>query len=183
MIAFDRKKYDSLKIRQEKILERYFTLKRPPGWDKYLSNKGYQKVLNEQNQVLYEIATVDDNLLKVPAYIPYTKKDGSPYTYIDFSKITLMNALKSAVYNMCSRMKDTAKEYFKDYRELSKFLKVLLQTGGYYEEGEHQDTVHLNSLETPAYQLAAEQLINNINQQSPGTLGKDSKPLVLKLKR
>ena len=32
-------------------------------------------------------------------------------------------------------------------------------------------------------QFATEQLINNINQLSPGTLGKDSKPLVLKFKR
>ncbi len=177
------KKYDDLKIKQEKIEERYFTLKRPPLWERYLSNKSYQKVLDEQNQVLYEVATIDETLLNVPAYIPYTKKDGSIYTYIDFSKINLINALKGAVFNMRSRMKDVAKEYFKDYRELSKFLEVLLHTGGYYEEGELQDTVHLNCLETPAYQLAAEQLINIINQQSPKTLGNDSKPLVLKFKR
>lgn len=177
------KTYESLKTKKQTIEEKYFVLKRKSTWEQYLSNKSYQKVLDAQKQTLQEIVAIDTDLLRVPASIPYTKKDGSLYTYMDFSKINLMNALKAAVFNMRCKMKDIAKEYFKDYRELSKFLEVLLQTGGFYEKGEHQDTVYLNSLETPAYQAAAEKLVDTINQLFPTTLGKESKPLVLKFKK
>ena len=51
-----------------------------------------------------------------------------------------------------------------------------------YLKGEHQDTVYLNRLETPAYQAAAEKLIDKINQLSPKSLGMDSKLLVIKFK-
>jgi hypothetical protein len=51
-----------------------------------------------------------------------------------------------------------------------------------HKKGEYQDTVYLNTLETPAYQAAAEQLVNRINQSSPKTLGQESKPLVINFK-
>jgi transposase len=176
------KAYEKLEYKKEKFEERYFTLKRKPTFEKYLSSKSYQKILSALEQTSNEIDTIDDEWLKIPASIPYTKKDGSQYTYINFSKINLMNSLKAAVYNMRCRAKDISKEYFKDYRELSKFLEVLTQVGGYYEEGEYHDTVYLNSLETPAYQKAAEKLIDRINQSSPKTLGQENKPLVINFK-
>ena len=49
-------------------------------------------------------------------------------------------------------MVDEVKEIFHDHREISKFLSVLTQTGGYYLKGDEGDTVLLNSLELPAYQ-------------------------------
>jgi transposase len=176
------KTYEKLEDKKEKIEERYFTLKRKPTFEKYLSRKGYQNTISSLKQISKEIDSIDDDLLKIPYSIPYTKKDGSLYTYIDFSKINLMNALKAAVFNMRCRAKDIAREYFHDYRELSKFIEVLTQTGGYYKKGEYQDTVYLNTLETPAYQAAAEQLVNRINQSSPKTLGQESKPLVINFK-
>ena len=62
------------------------------------------------------------------------------------------------------------------------FLEALMQTGGYYENGEHQDTVYLNPLETPAYQAAAEKLVSRINQLSPKALGQGNNPLVINFK-
>ena len=79
-------------------------------------------------------------------------------------------------------MKDIAQEYFKDHREISKFLEVLLNTGGSYVKGEQQDTVYLNQLEPPAYQSAAEKLVARLNQFSPRTLGQEHKPLVISFK-
>jgi transposase len=176
------KAYEKLEASKENIEERYFTLKKKPTWEKYLSRQSYQTTISALEQTSQEIMDIDDYLLKIPDSIPYTKKDGSLYTYIDFSKINLMNALKAAVFHMRCHAKDIAREYFKDYRELSKFLEVLMQTGGYYEKGEHQDTVYLNPLETPAYQAAAEKLVSIINQSSPKALGQGNKPLVINFK-
>lgn len=174
--------YEKLEARKENIEERYFTLKKKPVWEKYLSRQSYQMTISALEQTSQEIGTIDDDLLKIPYSIPYTKKVGSLYTYIDFSRINLMNSLKAAVFNMRCHVKDIAREYFKDYRELSKFLEVLMQTGGYYEKGEHQDAVYLNPLETPAYQAAAEKLLSRINQLSPKALGQGNKPLVINFK-
>ena len=168
--------------KQEKIQKRYFTLKRKPSWESYLFQKGYQSVSCRMEQAEQRIKAIDSDLLKVPDRIPYTRKDGTPYTYLDFSKINLMNALKAAVFNMQCKMKDMAQDYFKDYRELSKFLDVLLHTGGTYEKGEQQDTVYLNPLETPSYQSAADKLVVRLNQSSPATLGKANKPLLISFK-
>jgi hypothetical protein len=176
------RKYISLQSKKENVEERYFSLKKKPTWEKYLSRKSYQNILISMAEISRELELITDSLKKMPYMIPYTKKDGSLYTYIDFSKINLMNSLKAAVYNMRYRMKDIAKEYFKDYREIGKFINVLMQTGGYYHKEEHQDTVYLNPLETPAYQAAAEKLIERINQMSPKSLGTESKQLVIKFK-
>jgi hypothetical protein len=84
---------------------------------------------------------------------------------------------------MRCRAKDIAREYFHDYRELSKFIEVLTQTGGYYKKGEYQDTVYLNTLETPAYQAVAENLVIRLNQLAPRTLRQESRPLIISFKR
>lgn len=176
------RKYASLQSRKEKYEERYFALKNAPSWENYLTQKGYQDILHSLEEASCEMEQTLESLKNTPYSIPYVKKDGSLYTYLDFSRINLMNALKAAVYNMRCRIKDIAKEYFKDHREISKFIDVLTQTGGYYHKGEHLDTVYLNTLETPAYQAAAEKLIKKINQMDPITLGCNGKQLVIKFK-
>ena len=174
--------YSSLQSKKEKIEEKYFTLKKKPSWENYLSRKTYQDILHLLNEISSEAESITDSMKKMPYLIPYTKKDGSIYSYVDFSKINLMNALKAAVFNMRCHMKDIAKDYFKDYREIGKFIDVLTQTGGYYLKGEHQDTIYLNPLETPAYQAAAEKLIDKINQMSPKSFRMNGKFMEIKFK-
>lgn len=91
----------------------------------------------------------------------------------------MLNKLKAAVYNMHCRMVDEVKEIFRDHHEVSKFLSVLTQTGGYYLKGDESDTVLLNPLELPAYQAAAERLLLRLSNQSFITMGNAGKPLIM----
>ena len=50
---------------------------------------------------------VTDMLIISSIYL-YTKKDGSTYEYINFSKMNLMNALKAVVYNINWKIRDIA---------------------------------------------------------------------------
>ncbi len=72
-----------------------------------------------------------------------------------------------------------SKRFFHDHREVSKFLSVLTQTGGYYLKGDESDKVLLSPLELPAYQAAAERLLLKLNNQPFMTLGNSGKPLVI----
>ena len=129
-----------------------------------------------------DIAEIEIKLQSIPSEIPYTKKDGSTYAYLNFSKMNLMNTLKAAAYNMQWQMRDIAKIVFKDHREVTKLIKVLTETGGYYRSGEDKDELILNKLELPAYQAAAEILIKRINENKPMTLGHKTKPLYITFK-
>ena len=77
--------------------------------------------------------------------------------------MNLMNTLKAAVYNRNWQMRDIAEIIFKDYREVSKLLKVLTKTGGYYKTSVDKDELVWKRLELLAYQAAAEILVANIN--------------------
>lgn len=97
--------------------------------------------------------------------------------------MNLMNTLKAAVYNMNWHMRDIAKIIFKDHREVTKFLTVLTETGGYYKVGDDKDVLVLNRLELPSYQSAAEVLIDRINTNNLTTLGHKTKPLYMTFKK
>ena len=173
---------EKLRSQKKGFEERYFTLKRSPTWETYLTRKQYLKILSASEETSLTLTDVSVQLENIPKIVPYTKKDGSTYRYLDFSRINLMNALKAAVYNMRYEMRDMVKPFFKDYREIGKFLDVLTQTGGYYIKGEENDVIRLNALETPAYQAAASQLISKINELTPKILGTTNKNLIISFK-
>jgi hypothetical protein len=169
----------TLALRKERIKENYLKLKKKITYDDYLNQKLNSKTIDRYEETSQDITELEIRLKSIKAEIPFTKKDGSTYEYINFSKMNLMNALKAAVYNMNWQMRDIAKIIFKDYREVSKLLKVLTETGGYYKTSEYKDELVLNRLELPAYQAAAEILIAKINENKPMTLGHKSKPLCI----
>lgn len=184
-IALNSKKYklanilETLASRKERIKENYLKLKKKITYEGYLKQKLNSKTIDRYEETMQNITEIETKLKSVKAEIPYTKKDGSTYEYINFSKMNLMNALKVAVYNMHWQMRDIAKIVFKDHREVSKLLKVLTETGGYYKTSEDKDELVLKSLELPAYQAAAEILIAKINENKPMTLGHKTKPLYI----
>lgn len=168
-----------LASRKEQIKENFFKLKKIIFFEDYLKQKLNSKTIDKYEETLQEINELEIKLKSIKAEIPFTKKDGSTYEYINFSKMNLMNTLKAAVYNMHWQMRDIAKIIFKDHREVSKLLKVLTETGGYYKTSESRDMLVLNRLELPAYQAAAEKLIAKINENKPVTLGHKTKPLYI----
>ena len=184
-IVLNLKKYklintlETLVLMKERIKENYFKLKKKITYDDYLNQKLNSKTIERYEETLKDINELEIRLKHIKAEIPFTKKDGSTYEYINFAKMNLMNTLKAAVYNMNWQMRDIAKIIFKDYREVSKLLKVLTETGGYYKTSKDKDELVLNRLELPAYQAAAEILITKINENNPMTLGHKSKPLCI----
>jgi len=170
---------ENLSLRKEQIKENYFKLKKKITYEDYLKQKLNTRTIDRYEETLQNINEVELKLKSEKAEIPYAKKDGSTYEYINFSKMNLMNALKAAVYNMNWQMRDIAKIIFKDHREVSKLLKVLTETGGYYKTSEDKDELTLKRLELPAYQAAAEILITKINENKPMTLGHKNKPLYI----
>jgi transposase len=169
----------SLALKKEKMKENYLKLKKEITYDDYLKQKLNSKIIDSYEETLQNITELEIKIKTIKAEIPYTKKDGSTYEYINFSKMNLMNALKAAVYNMHWQMRDIAKIVFKDHREVSKLLKVLTETGGHYKTSEEKDVLVLKRLELPAYQVAAEILIAKINENKPMTLGHITKPLYI----
>lgn len=169
----------SLALKKEKMKENYLKLKKKTTYDDYLKQKLNSKIIDSYEETLQNLTELEIKIKTIKAEIPYTKKDGSTYEYINFSKMNLMNALKAAVYNMHWQMRDIAKIIFKDHREISKLLKVLTETGGYYKTSENKDVLVLNRLELPAYQAAAEILIAKINENKPMTLGHSTKQLYI----
>ena len=170
---------ETLASKKEQIKENYLKLKKKITYEDYLKQKLKSKIIDSYEETLKNITELQTKLKAVKIEIPYTKKDGSTYKYINFSKMNLMNALKAAVYNMHWQMRDIAKIVFKDHREVSKLLKVLTETGGYYKTSEDKDELVLKRLELPAYQAAAEILIAKINENKPMTLGNKTKPLFI----
>jgi len=169
----------TLALKKEQIKENYLKLKKKRTYEDYLKQKLNSKIIDRYEKTLQDIIELETKLKSIKAEIPYTKKDGSTYEYINFSKMNLMNALKAAVYNMHWQMRDIAKIVFKDHREVSKLLNVLTETGGYYKTSEYKDELVLKRLELPAYQAAAEILIAKINENKPMTLGNKTKPLFI----
>jgi len=172
-------KLEKLNNRKESIKQKYFTLKRKRTWEQYLKQKANSKVFDAYDEAIKELNQVREKLRETPQTIAYTREDGTTYTYLNFSRIKMLNTLKAAVYNMHCRMVDEVKEVFHDHREVSKLLSVLTQTGGYYLKGVESDKVLLNPLELPAYQAAAEKLLLKLNNQPFVTLGNPGKPLVI----
>ena len=172
-----------LASRKEKIKENFFKQKKIFSLEDYLKQKLNSKTIDRYEETLQAINDLVTKLKSIKAEIPFTKKDGSTYEYINFSKMNLMNTLKAAVYNMHWQMRDIAKIIFKDHREVSKLLKVLTETGGYYKTSESKDELVLNRLELPSYQAAAEILIAKINENKPVTLGHKTKPLYISFEK
>jgi len=168
-----------LALKKEKMKEKFFKLKKLGTLDDYLKQKLNSKIIDSYEETLKNITELETKLKTIKAEIPYTKKDGSTYEYINFSKMNLMNALKAAVYNMHWQMRDIAMIIFKDHREVSKLLQVLTETGGYYKTSKDKDILVLNRLELPSYQRSAELLIAKINENKPMTLGHNTKPLYI----
>ena len=169
--------------KKEDMKLKYFMLKKKITFEDYIGQKCNSKIISSYDETIKVINDIETKLQHIEVQIPYTKKDGSTYAYLNFSKMNLMNTLKAAVYNMNWHMRDISKMIFKDYREISKFLTVLTETGGYYKAGEDKDELILNRLELPAYQSAAEILIEKINSNNPTTLGRESKPLFMTFKK
>lgn len=176
-------KLERLHGQKESIKQKYFTLKRKRTWEQYLKQKVNFKVFDAYDEAIKELNQVREKIKETPQTIAYTREDGTTYTYLNFSRIKMLNTLKAAVYNMHCRMVDEAKEIFHDHREISKFLSVLTQTGGYYLKGDGHDTVLLNPLELPAYQAGAERLLLKLNSQAFTTLGSTGKPLVIRFNK
>jgi len=168
-----------LALKKEKMKEKFFKLKKLGTLDDYLKQKLNSKIIDSYEETLKNITELETKLKTIKAEIPYTKKDGSTYEYINFSKMNLMNALKAAVYNMHWQMRDIAMIIVKDHREVSKLLQVLTETGGYYKTSKDKDILVLNRLELPSYQRSAELLIAKINENKPMTLGHNTKPLYI----
>ena len=170
---------ETLEYKKEKMKENYLKLKKKITYENYLKQKVNGKIIDAYKETLQYITEIEAKLTSIKAEIPFAKKDGSTYEYINFSKMNLMNALKAAVYNMNWQMRDIAKIVFKDHREVSKLLISLTETGGYYKTSENKDELVLKRLELPAYQAAAEILIAKINENKPMTLGHKTKPLYI----
>lgn len=124
-------KLERLNSKKESIKQKYFTLKRKRTWEQYLKQKVNSKVFDAHDEAIKELNQVREKLKETPQTVAYTREDGTTYTYLNFSSIKMLNTLKAAVYNMHCRMVDEVKEIFNDHREISKFLSVLTQTGGY----------------------------------------------------
>lgn len=176
-------KLKKLGNRKETIKQKYFTLKIKRTWEQYINQKTNSKIFEAYEKAIRELEQVREKLKQTPQTVPYTREDGTTYIYLNFSRIKMLNTLKAAVYNMRCRMVDEIKEVFNDHREISKFLAVLSQTGGYYIKGADCDTILLNPLELPAYQIAAEKLLLKIDNQPLFTMGKFKKPLVITFRK
>ena len=176
-------RFQTIEDQKENIKAKYFTLKRKITFEEYMQQKNNSKVIESYEKIMQDIAEIEVKLQFIQTEIPYTKKDGGTYAYLNFSKMNLMNTLKAAVYNMNWHMRDIAKLIFKDHREVSKFLTILTETGGYYKVGDDKDILILNRLELTSYQSAAEVLIDRINANNLTTLGHETRPLYLTFKK
>ena len=67
------KTHDNLQLKKQSIEERYFTLSKRPTWEKYLTQRSYQKVLQSLDEISRESELINNSLLKIPALIPYKK--------------------------------------------------------------------------------------------------------------
>ena len=101
---------------------------------------------------------------------------------MDFERNIVITAIKAAVFNIKSRMRELAAECFNDHRELSKFIESLMKSETTITRDKGTYIVELDLNAPPRYRESAELLIEKINEENPGSLDGDNMALSFKLK-
>lgn len=153
--------------KENKANEKFQALKRKKTLEEYQSQKSYQKIVLEKQELEQKIEMTTKKIEKLPDNISYRDLKGKDKAIFRTVKSEILLNIKASVFHMRKQLEDTAKLVFKDHRELSKFIASLTGTTATIEYTDKYCFVRLKKLDTPVYQASAEKLLSILNDKKP----------------
>jgi len=172
------RKQESYKNKREAVMERYQNLKRKKPLDEYLNQKSNHKIYATYDKISSELEVKRNEIKRMDAKIRYSDLRPERKDIFNTVRSSVVLALRCSVYNMRKRFEDIAREYFKDHRELSKFIVALTSSSATITQTQDCCIVRIKALDTPVYQKSAEKLINKLNGMDPRTVDGTNRRLV-----
>ena len=157
--------------------DRYAQLNRKPSYERWLDGKQNRLLFTRRDELEREQAELEEKLSSLKKVISYQELKGHPIDMFRFHRHRMVLLIKMVSYHILQQLRDCAHTYFKDYRELGKFIQVLLTAGGTYTYGAECDTICLNAHTVPRYREAMAAVLAAINAREPRSLDDRSQPL------
>ena len=172
------RKQDKLKVKRQELIHRFQNLKKKKDIRTYLKQAGIMRVLGAYQLTRKEINDKAKQISVIPMTVKYGSLQETQKDILKTVRSSVILAIRASAFNIMKRFDEMAAASFKDHRELSKFILSITGTSARITISKDTVYVKLKKLETPAYQRAAEKLIQSLNERQPMTMDVKNRKIV-----
>ncbi len=156
---------------------RYLQLNRKPCYERWMDGKQNRLLFTRRDELEREQTELEKKLSSLKKVISYQELKGHSIDVFRFHRHRMVLLIKMVAYHIRQQLRDCAYTYFTDYRELGKFVQILLSAGGTYTYGVECDTICINAHTVPRYREAMAAVLAAVNAKEPRSLDGRSQPL------